>query len=72
MMKIAGNLPVRTRLPIAAWVLAGIVTLYSLMHVPVSSDNFALISEQGMKPAKEAYCASVTDLFGILRALARV
>jgi hypothetical protein len=71
-MKITGNFPVRTRLPIAAWVLAGIITLISLMHVPVTSDNSILISEQSTSPVKEAYCASVTDLLGILRALARV
>ena len=55
MMKIAGNLPVRTRLPIAAWVLAGIVTLFSLMHVPVSSDNFnsAPACQQGAQAGPE-------------------
>ena len=30
MFKIVGTLPVKTRLPFAAWVLAGLVTLFSL------------------------------------------
>ena len=29
--KIAGTLPVKTRLPFAAWVIAGLVTIYSFM-----------------------------------------
>ena len=31
MFKIAGTLPVKTRLPFAAWVIAGLVTIYSFM-----------------------------------------
>ena len=31
MFKIVGTLPVKTRLPFAAWVLAGLVTLFSLV-----------------------------------------
>jgi len=37
MFKIVGSLPVKTRLPLKAWVLAGLVTLFSsatsLTHV---------------------------------------
>ena len=29
MFKIVGTLPVKTRLPLGAWVLAGLVTLFS-------------------------------------------
>ena len=38
MFKIAGTLPVKTRLPFAAWVIAGLVTIYSLMASLVTSD----------------------------------
>ena len=31
MFKIAGTHPVKTRLPLVAWVLAGLVTLFSLV-----------------------------------------
>ena len=31
MLKIVGTLPVKTRLPFAAWALAGLVTLVSLV-----------------------------------------
>ena len=31
MFKIVGTLPVKTRLPLVAWVLAGLVTLFSLV-----------------------------------------
>ena len=31
MFKIAGTLPVKTRLPFVAWALAGLVTIFSLV-----------------------------------------
>jgi hypothetical protein len=40
MTSISGSLPVKTRLPLEAWALAGLVTLFSLvsslMHMPLS------------------------------------
>ena len=31
MFKVVGTLPVKTRLPFVAWVLAGLITLFSLV-----------------------------------------
>ena len=31
MIKITGSVPVKTRLPLMAWVLAGLVTLFSMV-----------------------------------------
>lgn len=31
MLKIVGEIPVKTRLPLKAWVVAGLVTLFSLV-----------------------------------------
>jgi hypothetical protein len=54
MIKIAGVPPFRSRVPITAWVLAGLVTLFSiassLMHVAPSS----AVADQG-----RAYHASL-------------
>jgi hypothetical protein len=58
-----GSLPVKTRLPGAAWVLAGLVTLFSLIQVNVESEHATPIAEQ----AKATY-ASVADLLGVFRA----
>ena len=65
MFKIVGTLPVKTRLPFKAWVLAGLVTLFSiltsLMHVsaPIL---------QAAKPQAFLY-ASMTDLLNLFGAL---
>jgi hypothetical protein len=65
MFKIVGSLPVKTRLPLKAWVLAGLVTLFSsatsLMHVgqpTVQAENLAT-----------AHYASVADLINLFAAL---
>jgi hypothetical protein len=59
MIKIVGTLPVKTRLPLKAWVLAGLVTLFSiatsLMHVS--------------SPTVTAHYASVTDIVNLFAAL---
>jgi hypothetical protein len=63
MFKIVGTLPVKTRLPFAAWVLAGLVTLFSLV---TSLTQFSSPMVQAAKPATAHY-ASTTDplnLFG--------
>jgi hypothetical protein len=64
MFKIVGSLPVKTRLPLKAWVLAGLVTLFSLatalMHVgqpTVQAANSAM------------HYASVADLISFFSAL---
>jgi xanthine/uracil permease len=63
MIKIAGSVPVKTRLPLTAWVLAGLVTLFSvvssLVHVPPASNQALSVSEQVTVSAKEAHQASV-------------
>jgi len=54
MRKISGTLPVKTRLPVAAWAVAGVVTLFSListlLHVPVPSQHALPQAEQGAQP----------------------
>jgi len=64
MFKIVGTLPVKTRLPFAAWFLAGLVTLFSLVTSQVSSPIV-----QAAKPATAHY-ASMTDLLNLFGALA--
>ena len=43
MARIVGNLPVKTRLPLEAWALAGLVTLFSLVcsltHIPLTHQS---------------------------------
>jgi hypothetical protein len=61
MIKITGGVPVKTRLPLTAWVLAGLVTLFSmvssLVHVTPASSQ--AVSEQAV-PVKEAHQAVVS------------
>jgi hypothetical protein len=63
MIKITGSVPVKTRLPLTAWVLAGLVTLFSvvssLVHVTPASNQALSVSEQVTVSAKEAHQASV-------------
>jgi hypothetical protein len=55
MRKIAGSLPVKTRVPLAGWVLAGLVTLFSI----VSSLQFASAPSVAQQTAKKFHQASV-------------
>ena len=59
MFKIVGTLPVKTRLPLVAWVLAGLVTLFSLVT--------SLTQVSGPKP-ETAHYASMTDLLNLFGA----
>jgi hypothetical protein len=63
MIRIA-DIPVRTRLPLTAWVGAGIATLLSI----VSSLAQFTASGGGTALAEQAHYASVTELLGFLRA----
>ena len=51
MLIIQGTIPVRTRLPLAAWAVAGVVALFSvassLMHASVPSSPAMPTAEQG-------------------------
>ena len=53
----------KTRLPLIAWVLAGLVTLFSmvssLMHVAPASNQTQSLSEQATVPGRD-HQASVT------------
>lgn len=68
MIKITGRIPVKTRLPLTAWVLAGLVTLFSmvssLVHVTPAPSQALSLSEQVTVPAKEAHQC---ELVGRLR-----
>jgi hypothetical protein len=63
MIKITGSVPVKTRLPLTAWVFAGLVTLFSMVssfvHVAPTSNPTQSLSEQATVPVKEAHKASV-------------
>ena len=52
MLMIPETLPVRTRLPLEAWAVAAVVTLFSLMssllHAPASSDHPMPTAAQAM------------------------
>jgi len=62
MFKIVGTLPVKTRLPPVAWVLAGRVTLFSLV---TSLTQVSGPMVQAAKP-ETAHYASMTDLLNLL------
>ena len=55
-MKLPGNLPVKTRIPFKLWVLAGVITISSLMHMATQS-----------QPAFQSQLASATHLIAALR-----
>ena len=65
MFQIVGTLPVKTRLPFAAWVLAGLVTLFSLV---TSLTQVSSPMVQAAKPATANY-ASTTYPLNLLGAL---
>jgi hypothetical protein len=67
MFKIVGPLPVKTRLPLAAWALAGLVTLFSIV---TSLTQVSVPMVQAAKPAT-TYYASMTDLLNLFGALQR-
>jgi hypothetical protein len=62
MIKITGSVPVKTRLPLTAWVLAGLVTLFSvvssLVHITPALNRALSVSAQVTMPAKEAHQAA--------------
>ena len=64
MIKITGSVPVKTRLPLMAWVFAGLVTLFSmvssLVHTSPASNQTQSLSEQAAVAVKEAHQASVS------------
>ena len=65
MFKIVGTLPVKTRLPFAAWALAGLVTLFSVV---TSLTQVSGPIVQASKPQTATY-ASMTDLLNLFAAL---
>jgi hypothetical protein len=60
MFKIVGTLPVKTRLPFAAWVLAGLVTLFSL------ATSLTQVSSPMVQAAKPATAHSTQFIRGTL------
>ena len=60
MARIVGNLPVKTRLPLEAWALAGLVTLFSLVcsltHIPLTHQSKPSV-EQAIELAKPTHQA---------------
>jgi hypothetical protein len=65
MFKIVGSLPVKTRLPLKAWVLAGLVTLFS------SATSLTHVGQPTTQAANSAtaHYASVADLINLFAGL---
>ena len=61
MFKIVGTLPVKTPLPLVAWVLAGLVTLFSLGTSLIQVSGPML---QAAKP-EAAHYASMSSIYSI-------
>lgn len=63
MLKIPPTLPVKTRVPLAAWAVAAIVALFSLMsallHAHAPSDHALPSAEQGVQPKVGSHQAKV-------------
>jgi len=63
MLRIPGTPPVKTRLPVAAWVIAGVVTLLSLMstllHMSPPPLHVMPQAEQGVEPLTAVQQAKV-------------
>jgi hypothetical protein len=72
MMKILGSLPVKSRLPVSAWLVAALVTLFSfasslmhvgmLMYVGMMSNQAVSVSEQRIQAAQKSQDGSVPGL----------
>ena len=62
MVRIVENLPVKTRLPLEAWAMAGLVALFSLVcslaHVPLAHQSKPSV-EQAIELAKPTHQARV-------------
>ena len=63
-MNTLGNLPIRTRVPVKAWIFAGLMTVFSLVstlvHVaPAPSRALSASWQQPPRSAMDAYQASV-------------
>ena len=65
MFKILRTLPVKTRLPFAAWALAGVVTLFSIVTSLMQVSGPIV---QAAEPITAHY-ASMTDLLNLFGAL---
>jgi hypothetical protein len=63
MLRIPGTPPVKTRLPVAAWAIAGLVTLFSLMstllHPSTPSHRAMPQAEQGIEQQNAVHQAKV-------------
>ena len=63
-MNTLGNLPIRTRVPVKAWVFAGLVTVFSLVSTlvhmaPAPSRALSASWEQPTSSAMDAYHVSM-------------
>ena len=72
MIKIAGTLPVKSRLPLSAWLLAACVTVFSfassLIDVGTMPNQALPVSSQGNQSAQEAHA----NVLGALAQIAEV
>jgi hypothetical protein len=70
MIKVAGTVPVKTRLPRGAWLLAALVTIFSLvspmMHVGTKTGPAVSVSQQGLQTGQKSHERSVLYLLAHL------
>jgi hypothetical protein len=65
MFKIVGTLPVKTRLPFAAWALAGLVTLFSIV-TSLTHVSSPIVQAAESAPAHYASISDLLQVFGAL------
>ena len=65
MARIVENLPVKTRLPLEAWALAGLVTLFSLVcsltHIPLTHQSKPSVEQANRARQAHASGAGMSD-----------
>ena len=74
MIKIAGTLPVKSRLPLSAWLLAACVTVFSfassLINVGTMPNQAVSIASQGSQATHETHANVLGALAQIAEAMA--
>lgn len=69
MIKVSGTVPLKTRLPRSAWLLAALVTIFSLvspMNVGTRSGPAVSVSQQGLQTGQKSHERSVLYLLAHL------
>jgi hypothetical protein len=65
MLKTVATLPVKTRLPLGAWALAGLVTLLSIINSLIHVSSSPMVQAAAVT-AQHASMSSLLHVFGTL------